>query len=197
MNTAVKGDIAEQAIILKALKRGWAVSRPIGNRLPYDLILDLSGVLVKVQVKYAWFDNISKNFVIDNRRTKTNRRIMLRERYTESDFDFAIAYIEENDSCYIFPVSVFISYAGPIPLVEAEKRQRKPRSAKYRDFWELIEEWASQRETVASKSLKFGEVAGGDNSEPSPQFVERCRDLTGDTLISNDKGEGKVQTANS
>jgi hypothetical protein len=38
----------------------------------------------------------------------------------------------------VFPVDVFISYGSEIHLVEADKRQRKPRSAEYRDAWELI-----------------------------------------------------------
>jgi hypothetical protein len=46
-----------------------------------------------VQVKNSWFDEKANNYVVDNRRTKTNRRIMLREVYDQSDFDFALAYI--------------------------------------------------------------------------------------------------------
>lgn|GEM_PF-6078910 len=33
---------------------------------------------------------------------------------------------------------VFIGYGSEIHLVETDKRQRKPRSAKYREAWELI-----------------------------------------------------------
>lgn len=85
MDTKVKGDIAEQAAVLHALKRGWGVLKPVGDRLPYDLVFDVDGVLIKVQVKYAWFDEPSGNYVADNRRTKTNRRLMLREAYKRSD----------------------------------------------------------------------------------------------------------------
>jgi PD-(D/E)XK endonuclease len=55
MDTKQKGDIAEQAAILEALKRGWGVLKPVGDRLPYDLVFDVAGKLVKVQVKSAWF----------------------------------------------------------------------------------------------------------------------------------------------
>ena len=54
---------------------------------------------------------------------------MIRDTYTPSDFDFALIYIEELDLFYVFPVEVFISYGSEIHLVEADKRQRKPRSA--------------------------------------------------------------------
>ncbi|MBI1926313.1 endonuclease [Candidatus Poribacteria bacterium] len=147
MDTKLKGDIAEQATILQALKRGWGVLRPIGDRLPYDLVFDIEGTLIKVQVKSAWFDAPSGNYVVDNRRTKTNRRFMVREAYEPLDFDFALVYIAELDFFYVFPVDVFISYGSEIHLVEAERRQRKPRSADYRDAWKLISQWAAQKET--------------------------------------------------
>ncbi len=149
MDTKLKGDIAEHAAILQALKRGWGVLKPIGDRLPYDLVFDVAGTLVKVQVKCAWFDDSSRNYVVDNRRTKTNRRSMVRDVYKPTDFDFTLVYIPDHDLFYVFPVDVFVSYGSEIHMVEAEKRQRKPRSAKYRDAWELILQWAAHGETRA------------------------------------------------
>jgi PD-(D/E)XK endonuclease len=165
METKLKGDIAEQAAILQALKRGWGVLKPVGDRLPYDLVFDVEGVLAKMQVKSAWFDEPSQNYVIDNRRTKTNRRVMIREAYQPEDFDFALAYLQDVDLFYVFPVEVFIGYGSEIHLVEADKRQRKPRSSGYRDAWELISQWAAQRETFARLPVKFGEA--GDSVIPS------------------------------
>ncbi|MCB9053974.1 MAG: endonuclease [Lewinellaceae bacterium] len=140
MDTKLKGDIAEQALVLNALKRGWGVLTPVGDRLPYDLVLDIDGTLIKVQVKSAWWDGNKGNYVVDNRRTKTNRRVMKRENYKAVDFDFAFLYIEEKAIFYIMPAEAFISYGSEIHLVEEEKRQRKPRSARYREAWELVGE---------------------------------------------------------
>lgn len=118
MDTKLKGDIAEQAAVLQALKFG-----------------------VKIQVKSTWFKNSSQNVVVDNRRTKTNRRRMIRDHYSIADFDFALVYLAELDLFYVFPVAIFISYGSEIQMVEAVKRQRKPRSAAYRGAWQLIEQW--------------------------------------------------------
>ena len=160
MSTKLRGDVAEQAAILHALKRGWGVLKPIGDRLSYDLVFDVKGILVRIQVKCAWFDEPLGNYVVDNRRTKTNRRVMLREVYTSSDFDFALAYLPDRDLFYVFPVDVFISYASEVHLVEADKRQRKPRSAIYRDAWDQILQWAAQKETPARQPVKLGEAGG-------------------------------------
>ena len=145
MNTKLKGDIAEQTAVVEALSRAWGVSRPIGDNLPYDLIFDISGRLVKIQVKCAWLDRSSGNFVADNRRTKTNRRAMVRSQYQDSDFDFALVYLSECRLFYIFPVQVFIAYGSEIHMVEGKKRQRKPRSWVYRDAWYLLEQWAEEK----------------------------------------------------
>ena len=171
METKLKGDVAEQAAILAALKLGWGVLRPIGDRLPYDLVFDVGASLVRIQVKSAWLDASSGNYVVDNRRTKTNRRIMVRKKYKSSDFDFALAYVEEAQIFYVFPVDVFIEYGSEIHLVEAGKRQRKPRSAEYRGSWELILQWAARKETCVSYPVKFGE-AGGEVI-PSQARVEK------------------------
>jgi hypothetical protein len=108
MDTKLKGDIAEQAAILEALKRGWGVLRPVGDRLPYDLAFDVDGCLVKVQVKAAWLDATSTNYTMDTRRTKTNRRVMVRGSYQAADFDFALVYIADLNIFYVLPVDVFL-----------------------------------------------------------------------------------------
>jgi hypothetical protein len=148
MGTKLKGDIAVQAAILQALKRGWGVLQPVGDRDPYDLVFDVLGWLVKVQVKSAWYQSVDDSYVVDNRRTKTNRRKMIRSPYMMQDFNFALIYLSEIDLFYVMPCSVFIAFASQIYLVESDKRQRKPRSASYREAWNLISEWAAQQETV-------------------------------------------------
>ncbi len=158
MDTKLRGDIAEQAAVFQALKHGWGVLKPVGDRLAYDLVFDICGELVKIQVKYAWWDEPSGNYVVDNRRTKTNRRLMIRAGYKQSDFEFALAYIEQLDLFYIFPVDVFIGYGSEIHLVESEKRQRKPRSANYRAAWELILQWVTQKKGCEESLVHTKEI---------------------------------------
>jgi hypothetical protein len=102
------------------------------------LVLDLDGKLSKIQVKSAWFNTTKGNFVTDVRRTKTNRKEMVRSTYQKGDFDFAIIYLSEVDVFYIIPFDAFVAYGSEIRFVENEKRQRKPKSAKYREAWALL-----------------------------------------------------------
>ncbi len=55
MDTKLKADIAESAVITELLKRGFKVLRPVGDRLPYDLAIDIEGRLIKIHVKSTWF----------------------------------------------------------------------------------------------------------------------------------------------
>ena len=136
MDTKLKADIAESAVITELLRRGFRVLKPVGDRLPYDLAIDINGKLLRIQVKSAWlYDGAYK---VDVRRTKTNRRKMIRKYYNRNDFDFAIIYIQELNVFYIMPVSVFSTYKSEISLVEAAKRQRKPKSVEYRERWDLL-----------------------------------------------------------
>jgi hypothetical protein len=138
MDTKLKADIAESAVTTELLKRGFRVLQPVGDRLAYDLGVDLEGRLLRIQVKSAWFNAKDSCYVVDGRRTKTNRRRMLRKRYSENDFDFAIIYLADAGVFYVMPVAVFSSYGSTVTLIESVKRQRKPRSAGYRERWDLL-----------------------------------------------------------
>ena len=168
MDTKLKADIAESAVITELLKRSFKVLRPVGDRLPYDLALDLNGSLCRIQVKAAWLDKSKGIYSVDSRRTKTNRRFMRRDRYSDTDFDFAILYLEDQQVFYIMPATVFNSYSSTISLVESDKRQRKPRSFEYRQRWDLISTWAAQPVTVEAIPVKFGEPFTGN---PEPNLV--------------------------
>lgn len=149
MITKIKGDIAEQAAILKILQLGWGVAKPFGDRLPYDLIVDINGTLVKLQIKSAWYNKRLHGYYVDVRRTKTNRRVMVRELYTPGDFDFALVYVPEKDIFYVFPVQVFIAYGSSLTLAEVEAKQRQPKSLQYREAFNLISQWAVPKVTLA------------------------------------------------
>lgn len=141
MDTKLKADIAESAVTTELLSRGYDVLKPVGDRLAYDLAIDRKGTLLRLQVKTAWFNHLKNMHIVDNRRTRTNRRQMVRKRYSDDEFDFAILYIHERKVFYVMPVDIFNSYASSIAIVENVKRQRVPRSANYREKWELLEDW--------------------------------------------------------
>lgn len=145
MNTKEKGDIAEQSVKLEALKRSWVVLDPVGDRLSYDLLFEVSNNFIKIQVKHAWLDDKSKNYIVDVRKTNTNQREIKRKSYETDDFDFAIVFISEINKFYVIPIDIFISYKSTISFVVESKRQRKPISSKYEERWDLIENFVKNK----------------------------------------------------
>ena len=138
MDTKLKSDIAESAVAIELLTRGYNVLRPIGDRLAYDLAIETEGKLSRIQVKHAWFNEKDKAYIVDARRTKTNRRRMLRKKYSNEDFDFAVIYLGDKRTFYVMPADIFNSFASTITFVEDPKRQRAPKSAEYRERWDLL-----------------------------------------------------------
>lgn len=99
MHTKHVGDIAELAVSLRALKKGWSVSKPLGDNQRYDLILDDSNRLIKVQCKSA---KLSGNIVSASlsRITKIKDKYK-KQKYTESEVDAFALYCPDNDVCYL------------------------------------------------------------------------------------------------
>ncbi len=138
MDTKLKADIAEAAVVTELLSRGYNVLRPVGDRLAYDIAIDIQGRLIRIQVKHAWFNKKDDVYIVDARRTMTNRRQMLRKKYSNDDFDVVVVYLGNKKVFYIIPILVFNSFASTVSFVESEKRQRLPRTAEYRERWDLI-----------------------------------------------------------
>jgi len=147
-DTKLTADVAEHAVLTKLLQRGYRVLRPVGDRLPYDLAIEHGGKLLRIQVKAAWYDRTKDLYVVDARRTRTNRRVMRRARYQVQDFDVAIAYLVDRDVCYVMPVDVFVAHGSGLSFVESDKRQRRPRTARYCERWDLLSHWAARSETA-------------------------------------------------
>ena len=137
-DTKLCSDIAESAVVTELLKRRFRVLRPVGDRLPYDMAIDAEGRLIRIQVKCAWYDQRKRLYTVDVRRTKTNRRRMLRSRYDADDFDVAVLYLPDQHIFYVMPVDVFVTYRSGISLIDGRNTQRPPRSTSYRDRWDLL-----------------------------------------------------------
>ena len=51
METTFKGDVAELMAASELVERGYIVSRPLTNGAAYDLLVDLDGRILRIQVK--------------------------------------------------------------------------------------------------------------------------------------------------
>lgn len=102
--TSVIGDTGESKAIFEFTRRGIPVSIPLGNNLPYDLIIDdCCGSLYKVQVKTISSIRNGKMHLSLTRtyylRNSGNGDAL----YTKDDVDLFFLYCLENDDCILVP----------------------------------------------------------------------------------------------
>jgi hypothetical protein len=106
LDTNQKGNIAEQAIVLAAIKHGVPVFRPVGEHERCDLILDVGGGLRRVQCKWGHLSPdraVIKVNLSGNRLTPTGYVV---SRYSADEIDLFAVYCGEVDRCFLIPAAI-------------------------------------------------------------------------------------------
>lgn len=142
--------MAEHRVLYELLSRGFSVLKPVGDRLPYDLVVEQHGSFARIQVKLAWAvgDNI---YAVDTRRHLTNRKKYKRVKYTQSAFDVLVAWIAETDAFYVFSAETIAAYKSMITMNEGTNR-RQARSAPCRGAWGVLDSVLRDRAAVSSSA---------------------------------------------
>jgi len=88
MRTHEKGDIGVAMIIADLTLKGYTVFRPvIAEQLPYDLLADVSGKIVKIQCKYSTDGHVR------NRTCYMSSKGAVGKAYSHSSFDYCAIYV--------------------------------------------------------------------------------------------------------
>ena len=87
MNSKQKGDTALAQAINYYMSNGQEVSLPIGDKRPYDLIVEMNNTLKKVQCKYTSSKSAYGIYVVDLRITGGNQSFYTSKKYQTGDFD--------------------------------------------------------------------------------------------------------------
>ncbi|MDM8559499.1 group I intron-associated PD-(D/E)XK endonuclease [Thiotrichales bacterium HSG14] len=92
-----KGEIAQLKIQLRATEKGVTVSRPTTDAR-YDAILDLNGILKRVQIKYAGTETTnSTGSIVIRLQKKTKTKNAKVKNYTLHEIDAVLAYLPSVD----------------------------------------------------------------------------------------------------
>ena len=105
MNSKNIGDIGEYAVISFLMKYGVSVYKSIGDNSPADIIIDINGELLKVQIKtstYAGKGNSNINAVLFPMCTSQEHRGKGRHLYTKEEVDYFIFYSPIHDELLIY-----------------------------------------------------------------------------------------------
>lgn len=114
-----KGETAEAIVIAELLKREIPVSIPFGENQRYDLIMDLSGKLYKVQVKSVrWLDGK----VEVRKKSKGRRKGKAYSKDYVGEIDFFLLYCYELDKVYMLEVNTKIDCLRVNPPKNNQKK---------------------------------------------------------------------------
>lgn len=96
------GDIGETVALAEFTKSGYTVSVPFGQNSPYDLLVDIDGIIYKVQCKTT--EKVHDNSVMRFNICRTNGFTGAHISYNEDEIDFFFLYCVENDYKGLLPV---------------------------------------------------------------------------------------------
>ena len=102
MKPKEKGDIAAAQAISYFMTNGYEVCLPIGDKRPYDLVIEIGGVLQRVQIKYAGWYNGDKKYKAALRTMGGNQSNHTIKKYGDDDFDLLFVYVE-NGRKFLIP----------------------------------------------------------------------------------------------
>jgi hypothetical protein len=124
LSTVQRGSLAELAVVHHAARLGVGVLWPLTSGLRYDLALEISGRLYRVQCKTA---NRRGDVVVVTcrscRRTATGYD---RRSYSATDVDLVAAYCAELDTPYLLEPHVFSGQTTVnLRLARARNNQRR------------------------------------------------------------------------
>jgi hypothetical protein len=136
-NHKKRGQWAELRFMAKATELGFQIAEPRGDTAQYDVVLDLGGRFISVQVKSTSFQakNLKPgNFVASLR----NNHGGIGRYYEESDFDYLAVYCIPKDIWYIIPSAVAAhNYAARVRPGDKQNQWEQ-----YREAWHLLQDRA-------------------------------------------------------
>lgn len=102
MKPKEKGDIAASYAIHYFMTHGYEVCLPIGDKRPYDLVVEQNGRLYRVQVKYAGYYIGAGTHKAALRTMGGNQTYHTAKKYLDTDFDLLFVYVA-NGRTFVIP----------------------------------------------------------------------------------------------
>jgi hypothetical protein len=101
-----KGNIAEAAIALEAIKLGIDVLRPVAEHGRYDLLFDFGATVARVQCKWGALDRTAGIICVRVGGSRHTPGGYVRSTYSVDEIDAVAIYCAELDEVFLVPVSV-------------------------------------------------------------------------------------------
>ena len=106
LSSSQKGGLAELKVAAAAAGLGFGVLRPMTEGIRYDLVLDVAGSLLRVQVKWATLKGLVVSIPLRTSRHTPGGYV--RTQYDVAEIEGFAAYCRELDRCFFLPIAEFL-----------------------------------------------------------------------------------------
>ena len=101
-----KGNIAEAAITLEAIKLGIEVLKPVAEHGRYDLLFDLGKRVMRVQCKWGALDRAAGAICVRVGGSRHTPAGYVRSTYSDDEVDAIAVYCGELDETFLLPIEL-------------------------------------------------------------------------------------------
>lgn len=123
MTSKEKGDAAVGFAISHYLAQGYEISLPIGDKRPYDFVLDKNADLLKVQVKFAGIYQPENKCVANLRVMGGNQSFHYVRKYKQNDFDILFVHTARSEN-YEIPWNI-VKHKSTLTIESKKYRKYK------------------------------------------------------------------------
>src|SRR5215210_684877 len=120
--TIYKGNSSEAVVLAAYIQAGFLVSLPFGGGAAYDLIVDTSARLIKVQVKTG---TLQTGCIVYNARRHRGSKYNTFSSYKEGELDVFAVWCPGNKQLYVIPAGHPYTVQGRLRVAETINFQRK------------------------------------------------------------------------
>src|SRR5450755_3485378 len=161
-NTKRIGELAEAALLHKAVGLGFRVTKPWGDSERYDFVLDSGRRLWRVQIKCTAVGRAGGYHIQPIHFVYGKNKVV----YTADDIDVLAAQVVPLDVWYLVPVGALA--AGRSLRLYPDDGCKAARFEKYREGWELFRGESAEvrgfdRSVGAGEELRSGDEAVAEN----------------------------------
>jgi antitoxin (DNA-binding transcriptional repressor) of toxin-antitoxin stability system len=125
LNSNIKGAIAEQAVVLAAVKLGVPVLKPVAEHGRCDLALDVAGKLWRVQCKWGRLSSAGDVVMAHTGTCSLSSTGYVRGTYAAHEIDLFAIYCGDLDRVFLVPAPLIVGrYQIHLRLAPARNGQR-------------------------------------------------------------------------
>jgi antitoxin (DNA-binding transcriptional repressor) of toxin-antitoxin stability system len=175
LTTNDKGNIAEAAIALEAIKLGIDVLKPLAEHGRYDLVFDFGTQVMRVQCKWGALDRAAGVICVRVGGSRHTPAGYVRSTYSVDEVDAIAVYCEELDETFLVPIDVAEGRSAIRLRIAPPKNAQRAcinLASKYRlgAIAQLGERPAGSREVVGSSPTSSTPSADGPRTVGANEF---------------------------